>query len=201
MKIQKIETGPIMTNCYVVSDENNKGFIIDPVFPNGLIEDYIEKNNIQISHIFLTHTHFDHVLGLDYFKNKYKAKVFASEDAKKIYKDSTYTLASQFGDVKIEIDEFLTDGEEIKEFGLLALKTPGHSIDSMCYVLDNVIFSGDTLFYLSVGRSDFPGGSHATLINSIKTKLLNYDNDTLVYPGHGEITSIGFEKSNNPFLI
>lgn len=200
MNVKKIETGPIMANCYICYDDDKNGFMIDPVYPNGLIEDFIEANNIKLSYILLTHTHFDHVLGLDYFKNKYNLKVYAGKEAELIAKDPSYTLTNMYGDIKIDIDEYLEDGQKLEEFNVVALKTPGHSLDSMSYVVDKDIFSGDTLFKLSVGRSDFQGGNHQELINSIITKLLVYDDDYVVFPGHGEETSIGFERKNNPFL-
>lgn len=200
MKIKRIETGPIMTNAYVVSDDNKNGFIVDPVYPAGAIEEYIDQENIKISKIFLTHTHFDHVMGLEYFREKYGVKVYASEDAKPIYKDPTYTLTDNVGNVNIVIDKFLKDGEEIKDFGILCLKTPGHSIDSMSFVIDDCIFSGDLIFRLSVGRSDFPGGNHNILINSIKEKIMPYSDDIKIYSGHGPSTTVGYERVNNPFL-
>lgn len=200
MKIKRIEAGPIMTNAYVVSDENNNGFIVDPVYPNGDIEKYIKDEGINITKILLTHTHFDHVMGLEYFRDKYGAKVYASEDAKAIYKDPSYTLTSYVGNVNIVIDEFLKDGEKIEDFDITCLETPGHSLDSMSYVIEDNIFSGDLIFRLSVGRSDFPGGNHGTLINSIKEKIMPYPDDTKIYSGHGISTSVGYERSNNPFL-
>lgn len=201
MKIKQIETGPIMANAYVISDENNNGFIIDPVYPNGEIEAYIEKEGIKISKILLTHTHFDHVIGLEYFRDKYKAEVYASEDAKDIYKDPNYTLVDEVGlDINIIIDKFLKDGEKIEDIGVLALKTPGHTIDSMSFVIDDNIFSGDLIFRLSVGRSDFPGGDHGILINSIMDKIMPYPDQTKIFSGHGMSTTVGYERKNNPFL-
>lgn len=200
MIIKRIETGPLMTNAYVVSDADKNGIIIDPVYPKGEIEEYIEKEGINIKKILLTHTHFDHVMGLEYFRDKYQVEVYASEDAKPIYKDPSYTLASTWEDVNVIIDKFLKDGEKIEDFGILCIKTPGHSLDSMTYVLEDNIFSGDLIFRLSVGRSDFPGGDHQTLIRSIKEKVMPYPDATKIYPGHGISTNVGYEKLNNPFL-
>lgn len=200
MEIKRIETGPIMANAYVISDENKNGIIIDPVYPDGEIEAYINKENIKISKILLTHTHFDHVMGLEYFRNKYGVDVYASEDAKDIYKDPSYTLVDNFGDIEIIIDKFLKDGEKIDDFNILCLKTPGHTIDSMSYVIGDNIFSGDLIFRLSVGRSDFPGGDHGVLINSIVEKIMPYPDDTVIYSGHGTSTTVGYERKNNPFL-
>ena len=190
-----------MANCYVVYDDNKNGFLIDPVYPGGKIENYIDKNKINIGFILLTHTHFDHVLGLDYFKNKLNVEVYASEDSKDIANDPDYNLSRGYCDLDVKIDSYLKDGEVFSGYKIKAIKTPGHSLDSMSYKVEDDIFSGDTLFNLSIGRSDFPGGNFNTLINSIKNKIFIYDDDTKIHPGHGESTSIAFEKENNPFLI
>lgn len=190
-----------MANSYVVFDDENNGFLIDPVYPSGKIENYIDKNKINIGFILLTHTHFDHVLGLEYFKNKLNVKVYASEDSKDIANDPDYNLSRGYYDLDLKIDFYLKDGEVFSEYKIKAIKTPGHSLDSMSYKIDDDIFSGDTLFNLSIGRSDFPGGNFNTLINSIKNKIFIYNDDTKIHPGHGESTSIKFEKENNPFLI
>lgn len=189
-----------MANCYLVFDDNKNGFLIDPVYPGGKIENYIDTNKINIEFILLTHTHFDHVLGLDYFKDKLKVKVYASEDSKNIADDPDYNLSRGYCDLTVNIDQYLKDQEEFSKYKIKAIKTPGHSLDSMSYMINDHIFSGDTLFNLSIGRSDFPGGNYNILINSIKDKLFIYDDQTKVHPGHGESTSIGFEKNNNPFL-
>ncbi|MDY3005451.1 MBL fold metallo-hydrolase [Anaerococcus sp. AGMB00486] len=200
MYIKKIEDGPMMANCYIVYDESKNGFLIDPVYPKGKIEKFIEVNNIKIDFILLTHTHFDHLLGLKYFKNKYNVDVYASEDSKDIAKDPDYNLSRGFRDLDIEINRFLKDGEIFSKYNIRAIKTPGHSLDSMSYKLGNNIFTGDTLFKQSIGRSDFPGGSYNNLISSIINKLFIYDDDVIIYPGHGEESKIGYEKRNNPFL-
>ena len=200
MNIVKISEGSMMANCYLVFDDNKNGFLIDPVYPGGKIENYIDTNKINIEFILLTHTHFDHVLGLNYFKDKFKVNVYASEDSKAIANDPDYNLSRGYCELSVEIDEYLKDMEEFSKYNIKALKTPGHSLDSMSYKVGDHIFSGDTLFNLSIGRSDFPGGSYNILINSIKDKLFIYDDQTKVHPGHGESTSIGIEKNNNPFL-
>lgn len=201
MEMKKIVQGPMMANCYIISDDKGNGFMIDPVYPKGEIERYIEAKSINLDFILLTHTHFDHVMGLSYFKDKYKLKVYASEDSKNIYDDPYYNLSKGVCDLDIKIDGFLKDGEEFSNFNIKAIKTPGHSLDSMSYLIEDSIFCGDTIFKQSIGRTDFPGGNFNTLIGSIISKLFIYDNDTKLYPGHGESSTIKFEKSNNPFLI
>lgn len=200
MKIRRFVEGPVMTNMYVVSDENNEGFLVDCAYPSERVKKYIEDNNITISFIIQTHTHFDHVLGLEYFKGLYGVKVYASEDSKEIANDKDYNLAYSY-DVNVPIDKYLKDGEVFSKYNILAIKTPGHTLDSMSYKIDDVLFSGDTLFKQSIGRTDFPGGNYNQIIDSIKNKFSKFDGDTKVLSGHGEETTISYEFNNNPFLI
>ena len=200
MKIRRFVEGPVMTNMYVVSDENNEGFLVDCAYPSERVKQYIEDNNIKINFIIQTHTHFDHVLGLEYFKNLYDVNVYASEDSKEIANDKDYNLAYSY-DVNVPIDNYLKDGEVFSKYNILAIKTPGHTLDSMSYKVDDVLFSGDTLFRQSIGRTDFPGGNYNQIIDSIKNKFSKFDGDTKVLSGHGEETTISYEFNNNPFLI
>lgn len=200
MKIRRFVEGPVMTNMYVVSDENNEGFLVDCAYPSERVKQYIEDNNITICFIIQTHTHFDHVLGLEYFKGLYGVKVYASEDSKEIANDKDYNLAYSY-DVNVPIDKYLKDGEVFSKYNILAIKTPGHTMDSMSYKIGDVLFSGDTLFRESIGRTDFPGGNYNQIIDSIKNKFSKFDGDTKVLSGHGEDTTISYEFNNNPFLI
>lgn len=200
MKIRRFVEGPVMTNMYVVSDENNEGFLVDCAYPSDRVKQYIEDNSIKINFIIQTHTHFDHVLGLEYFKNLYDVNVYASEDSKEISNDKDYNLAYSY-DVNVPIDNYLKDGEVFSKYNILAIKTPGHTLDSMSYKIDDVLFSGDTLFKQSIGRTDFPGGNYNQIIDSIKNKFSKFDGDTKVLSGHGEETTISYEFNNNPFLI
>ena len=189
-----------MTNLYVVS-EKGRGFIVDAVEKSNLVTDYINDNNIQIDFILQTHTHFDHVLGLEYYKKLYDVKVFASSESKGISNDKNYNLAYNYDNLYVPIDEYLEDDEIITDFEIKAVKTPGHSLDSISYLIGDIIFSGDTLFNMSIGRTDFPGGDFETLMNSINEKYRVLKPSTIVYPGHGEKTSLDYEFNNNPFLI
>lgn len=200
MKIRRFVEGPVMTNMYVVSDENNEGFLVDCAYPSDRVKQYIEDNNIKINFIIQTHTHFDHVLGLEYFKNLYDVNVYASEDSKEIANDKDYNLAYSY-DVNVPIDNYLKDGVVFSKYNILAIKTPGHTLDSMSYKIDDVLFSGDTLFKQSIGRTDFPGGNYNQIIDSIKNKFSKFDGDTKILSGHGEETTISYEFNNNPFLI
>lgn len=200
MEIKRFTLGPVMTNLYVVS-ENGHGFIIDAVEKSDLVTDYIKNNGIQIDFILQTHTHFDHVLGLEYYKNLFNVDVYASSEAIDIANDKNYNLAYDYDDLYVPIDRYLNDDEIIKNFNIKAIKTPGHSLDSISYIVGNVLFSGDTLFKLSIGRTDFPGGDYDTIINSINEKYRVLDSNMEVYPGHGEKTTLDYEFNNNPFLM
>lgn len=200
MEIMRFPLGPVLTNLYVVS-ENGHGFIVDAVEKSDLVTNYIKDNSIKIDFILQTHTHFDHVLGLEYYKNLYNVDVFASSESRDIANDKYYNLAYDYDDLNVHIDNFLTDKEVITDFKIKALKTPGHSLDSISYLIGDYLFSGDTLFKGSIGRTDFPGGDYETLIGSINEKYRVLDSNTVVYPGHGEKTSLDYEFNNNPFLI
>ena len=200
MEIKRFPLGPVLTNLYVVS-ENGHGFIVDAVAKSDLVTNYIKDNSIKIDFILQTHTHFDHVLGLEYYKNLYNVDVFASSESRDIANDKYYNLAYDYDDLNVHIDNFLTDKEVITDFKIKALKTPGHSLDSISYLIGDYLFSGDTLFKGSIGRTDFPGGDYETLIGSINEKYRVLDSNTVVYPGHGEKTSLDYEFNNNPFLI
>lgn len=200
MEIMRFPLGPVLTNLYVVS-ENGHGFIVDAVIKNDLVTKYIKDNNIIIDSILQTHTHFDHVLGLEYYKNLYNVDVFASSESRDIANDKYYNLAYDYDDLNVPIDNFLTDNEIFTDFKIKALKTPGHSLDSISYLVGDYLFSGDTLFRGSIGRTDFPGGDYETLIGSINEKYRVLDSNTVVYPGHGEKTSLDYEFNNNAFLI
>ena len=200
MEIKRFPLGPVLTNLYVVS-ENGHGFIVDAVAKSDLVTDYIKDNNIKIDFILQTHTHFDHVLGLEYYKNLYNVDVFASSESRDIANDKYYNLAYDYDDLNVPIDSFLTDKEVITDFKIKALKTPGHSLDSISYLIGDYLFSGDTLFRGSIGRTDFPGGDYETLIGSINEKYRGLNQNIVVYPGHGEQTSLDYEFNNNPFLI
>ena len=199
MEINKFTLGPVMTNTFVVH-ENGKGFIVDCPYPSSILDKFLEDNKIKIEFIILTHTHFDHVSGLKYYKDKFGVDVYASEDAKDLAEDKNFNLGYHICNLEVPIDHYLKDGEVFSKYNIKAIKTPGHTIDSMSFVMGDDVFTGDTLFKLSVGRADFPGGSFEEIRDSILNKLGKLDRNSKIYPGHNENTTLGFELDNNPFL-
>ena len=207
MEIQKIPVAPIGANCYIVS-EKDEAFIIDP---GGDAEKIIRAaKNFDVRYILLTHTHFDHIGGLNDVKEAFPEAKTAVHKLEKEWLYSTgLNLSENFGfDFIYEqnVDIKLEDGMMLDFAGteIIVLHTPGHTPGSCCFHIENsgshVLFSGDTLFQSSIGRTDFPGGSGRKIVESIKTKLLVLPDETVVYPGHDKNTSIALEKKLNPFL-
>ena len=202
MKIYQFVLGPIMTNTYVAADENSKKcFIVDPAWPSNELAAKIKTEGLTPEYIILTHGHGDHTDGIPFVKDAFpEIKLVASKKEK----DFLYNRNMSQGKGGIVADIWVNDGDEL-EVGELKLKfisTPGHTPGGMCIYIksESVVFSGDTLFHTSVGRTDFPGGSYETLISSLKEKLLVLPEDTHVLPGHDAPTTIGYEKRYNPFV-
>lgn len=205
MILQKLCVGELSTNCYILGDEKtNQGVVIDPGGDFDLIDENIEKLNLKIKYIILTHGHIDHIKALVPLKKKTKAKVLIHKEDLAILSDPTYNLSQFIGEDSSfsEPDLLLKDGDTI-EFGkkkLLVLHTPGHTPGSISLYTDNLLFTGDTLFCEGIGRTDLPGASCENLFSSIKQKLFTKPDDTEVFPGHGPSTTIGWEKKNNPWI-
>ena len=205
MIIKTFTVGSFASNSYLVVCEETKGAVlIDAGGDYNVVAQEIENLHANLKYIFYTHAHLDHISGgYDIRVNK-EIKAFLHSDDKFLLDKFKEQLAI-FGmpDTKSPtVDEFIKDGQ-ILEVGTLKFKvihTPGHSPGSVCYLADNVLFSGDTLFADSVGRTDLPGGSYKQLKDSIVNKLFVLDENIKVYPGHGQSTTIGHEKENNPFF-
>lgn len=206
MKIEKFVLGSMGTNCYLMINEETKELVIvDPATCPDYVVNHVKSNAYLPKAIFLTHAHFDHVMGIDGWVKEFSIPVCIHEEEKKILEDPELNLSGVFGasysynDVKC-----LKDGQEmnIAGFTFKIIHTPGHTCGGCCYYCEEegILISGDTLFYQSVGRSDFPTGSMGTLVRSIKEKLFCLPDDVMVYPGHSDATCIGDEKKYNPFV-
>jgi len=202
--IKKLEVGPIMANCFILGCESTKeAIVIDPGDDADRILMELAKSELNVKYLINTHGHFDHVGANKRMKEVTGAKLAIHPDDEPMLKELSHS-AAMFGlsaDNSPPADILLKDGDEIS-FGEITLKvihTPGHSRGGICLYTRGHLFSGDTLFAGSIGRTDLPGGDYDTLISSIQKKLLAFDDDTLVYTGHGPETTIGNEKRMNPF--
>ena len=200
MQIRKYKIGIIDNNNYLCFDENSKdAFLIDATANEQRIVDDIKSLGLNLRYIVLTHGHFDHTTGTKFFQANFpEAKLVAGKKESKLLYDRDLSK----GPGGIVADIWVKEGDELScgDITLKFIETPGHTSGGICILCGKVLFSGDTLFQCSVGRTDFPYADHQQLINSIKEKLLVLPEETKVFPGHGMSTTIGHEKNSNQFI-
>lgn len=217
IKIGRMVLGVCQTNCYFLYREGeHDAIVVDPADKGANIYAALQKNGFRVAGILLTHGHFDHIWGLDALRDaangaaeadgREPVKAYASQEERELLKSPQMNVSEQAGRAcATYADVYVKDGEEISLAGMTCkvIVTPGHTAGGCCYYFAEagILVSGDTLFAESVGRTDFPTGSMGTLVRSIKEKLFVLPEDTRVYPGHGESTTIGYEKKNNPFCV
>ena len=206
MEIKCLPLGDYQANCYVLIDEKNKkAAVIDPGVPSDELNDILL--GYDLGYILLTHGHFDHIYGSEVLKELYpEAKLCIHTDDEVCLNSTEYNLAGDFDGYlpELKADVLIKNGDEIKisdDITLRVVHTPGHSKGSVCFVDDknNYMFSGDTLFCRTVGRTDFIGGSFDEMIDSIRL-LSTFNEDMIVYPGHNRSTVIGVEKVKNRYM-
>ncbi len=217
IKIGRMVLGVCQTNCYFLYRTGMaEAIVVDPADNGVKIADALDRNGFRVAGILITHGHFDHILGCDALKtaanekakecNAEPVKVYACEAEKELMNDARLNLSKGMsGAYTCDADVYVKDGEKVTIAGMTCkvIETPGHTAGGCCYYFEEagILISGDTLFQESVGRTDFPTGSMSTLVRSIKEKLFVLPEDTLVYPGHGDSTTIGSEKKYNPFCV
>ncbi len=206
MKIELFTVGPLMTNCYLVTcEKTNDSVIIDP---GDVSTDLLKKvKEHTLKAILLTHGHFDHIGGVRTLIDEIGVESLLIHTLDAPMLTDPHLNGSFMIGVPISACEpsgYLTEGEDVVfgESSLKVIHTPGHSAGGVSFVSDEeFVIAGDTLFRLSIGRWDLPGGDYSTLIKTLKEKFSTMPVSTKVYPGHGEITDIGFEKTHNQFLL
>jgi hydroxyacylglutathione hydrolase len=204
--LKGLEINTMGVNCYIVGCEETKEVaVIDPGGNARGIARVLEEDGLKAVYIINTHGHIDHIGGNRGVKEATGAKILIHEADAKMLVNAVSNFSFLMGSkvTSPPADEFIKEGDRIKIGNTVELEvihTPGHSAGGVCLKTGDIIFVGDTLFQGSIGRTDFPGGSHKQLIDNIKQKLFCYDDETVCYPGHGPATTIGFEKKYNPFL-
>ncbi|MBQ3219113.1 MAG: MBL fold metallo-hydrolase [Clostridia bacterium] len=202
MKLYHLTSGPLRVNSYfIVNEESNESIVIDSGENYKLIKQTEEKYGFKIKAVLLTHAHFDHAGNAKKLQDD-GAKVYVSKiDALKLLNDDN--LSADFGRKfdYLTADFTFNDGEILDVCGIKikVIATPGHTDGSVCFLLDNMLFTGDTLFCESVGRTDFKSGNRDDLVNSVK-KLYRLEGDYAVYPGHDEFTTLEHERKYNTFV-
>ena len=198
--------GLLQTNCYLVADEESReAFLIDPADSADRLVRLIENEDVKLKGILITHGHFDHVYAVTELAAKYHVPIYCGEQEAELLANPILNESAAFRrEVSVVADRLLKDGQKLQlgKTEFIVIATPGHTIGGVCYYAEKeqAVFSGDTLFFESVGRSDFHTGNERTLMNSIKERLYVLPDEVIVYPGHGPKTSIGYEKENNPYV-
>ena len=206
IRIGHMTLGIYQTNCYFVYRENSdKVLVFDPADHGEKIEEALGQHGLHTAAILLTHGHFDHAGAAEALADKYQISIYAHEAERETLEDPGLNLCGMIGEHKVyHADIFVKDEEvlNLAGFSIRVFFTPGHTIGGCCYYIadEKILFSGDTLFQESVGRTDFPRGSASDLIRAIREKLMPLPDDVTVYTGHDESTLIGYERMHNPYL-
>lgn len=206
MKIEHYVVGVVGTNCYfIVNEQTKECLIIDPGDNADALAQKIEAGGYVPQAILLTHGHFDHIMGVEGLRGRYDLPVYVHEADAEMLERPDLNCGMMIGtSVSVKADKILRDGDKLALAGMNieVLHTPGHTPGGVCYYFpkEEVVFSGDTLFFESVGRTDLPGGDMSALVRSVREKVLKLPDLTIVYPGHGEPTKISTEKQYNPFI-
>ncbi len=204
--IIKRTVGSVETNCYImVNDASHECFIVDPGDEADVLANAIEDAGAVPKAILLTHGHFDHIYAVESLTKKYGIPVYASEKEAELLKTPQLNCSAFYGrEASVIPENYIEDGDifEIAGFKIKGIHTPGHTKGSMCFYIESegVLFSGDTLFKESVGRTDLPTGNTHLLLESLRDKIIVLPAETKIYPGHGPKTELDYEKRNNSYM-
>ena len=202
INVKSVKLGELDNNCYLITDESTgEAALVDCTDASQKMLDFI--GNANLKYILLTHGHFDHIGGVPEIKEKFGAKVVISEADSEMLSSGKGSLSAfcVINQQNTSADILVAEGSEIMlgKTKISVIATPGHTKGGVCYLADDCIFTGDTLFFCSCGRTDFPGGSAKEIMQSLK-RLSALDSALKVYPGHDRFSTIGFEKQNNPYM-
>ncbi|MCL2204357.1 MAG: MBL fold metallo-hydrolase [Defluviitaleaceae bacterium] len=209
MKLKTFNNNVMGQNVYLYYDEaSGEGVLIDAGCgkeDTKALPLFLKENNITVKAILLTHGHYDHIIGIDAIKEATGAPVYAHPLEKEMLEEPALNMSARMGrGAAVTPEHLLNDGDEVRvgDISLQVLHTPGHTPGGLCFYDEEygALFTGDTLFKDSIGRTDFPSGSHEELLENIHKKILTLPSQIKIYPGHGSETSVGHEKTHNPFL-
>ncbi|SET36873.1 MBL fold metallo-hydrolase [[Clostridium] polysaccharolyticum] len=205
LKVKVLIVGMVQTNCYVLSNvHSKKAVVVDPGDQGKRILSYLREEGLELEGILLTHGHFDHIMAVKDILENYHVPVYAFEEEQDLLEDARLNCSVQMGRMATVMGAFYkkaNDTFEAAGFPVKLIGTPGHTKGSCCFYFEKngCLFSGDTLFMESVGRTDLPTGNGQRIVESVRS-LMNLPADTIVFTGHGEATTIKYESANNPFL-
>ncbi|MFZ2445263.1 MAG: MBL fold metallo-hydrolase [Syntrophobacteraceae bacterium] len=211
MILEHLTVGVLQTNCYLLGDEKSgQAMLIDPGGEGERLSDRVRDRGLTLTAILNTHAHFDHILAAWTVKARMGGEIYLHPKDQANFLQVIFGLASRFApEIRpvspAQIDRKLAEGDELLlgDIRIAVIETPGHSPGHVSFYLKDqgMIFSGDTIFAGSIGRTDFPGGSREQLLASVRTKIFPLPDGTAIFPGHGPRTSVGSEKRNNPFFL
>ncbi|WP_127058777.1 MBL fold metallo-hydrolase [Veillonella ratti] len=205
MKLYRMPLGALGTNCYIVVDESNQHcLVVDPGGEGERLVALLKEKGLQPEAVILTHGHGDHIGGVQAVVDAFKVPIYINKGDEEFLTNSNLNLSGAIGQpVKVTGDiRFIKEDDVIRlgEYSFKVIETPGHTPGGVCFYGEGMVLAGDSLFLESIGRTDFPGSSYEDLIDSVRHKLFTLPEETVVYPGHGPETTIGHEKTYNPFV-